>query len=54
VYDHTRLKWITTVDKIREKKFNLPKDKLIEKESGTTPDGFVNVPEGIADELPFD
>lgn len=54
VYDHTRLKWVTTVDKIREKKFNLPKDKLIEKESETTPDGFVNVPEGIADELPFD
>ena len=56
IYDHTRLKWVRSVADIRENKYgNLPKDVLIDAKTTTAADdGFVNVPEGIADEIPFE
>lgn len=57
IYDHTVLKWIRPAADIRKHKYgNLPKDKLLD--AASTPnamdDGFVNVPEGNADEIPFE
>lgn len=53
VISHTHLKWVTTVKKIHEGKFSLPNDKLLEKAATEDADGFMNVPDEIADELPF-
>lgn len=56
IYDHTRLKWVRPVKDIRENKYgNLPKDKLLDVSTKTSVDeGFINVPDGSADEIPFE
>lgn len=56
VYDHTRLMWFRGAEDIRMEKYGqLPKDKLIETKSGSndTDYGFVNVPAGSKEDLPF-
>lgn len=51
----TNLAKLTTVEKVREGKFKLPEDKLLNTTtSGTVNDGFMNIPDGAEDEgLPF-
>ena len=44
---------VTTVEKIRSGKYQLPKDKLLPGSSATDSDGFMNIPEGADEELPF-
>ena len=52
VYDHTKAKWFIAAQKVREGKFGkLPNDKLISSTNNSS--GFVNVPEGIDEEIPF-
>lgn len=60
VYDHTRLKWTCVADDIRSgKPGKMPKDKLIPQYtgSGSAPkadeNGFMSVPDGVDEELPF-
>lgn len=58
IYDHTALKWVRSADDVRNKKYNkLPNDKLLDASTVKPADDsndFVNVPEGSADEIPFD
>lgn len=58
IYDHTQLKWVRSAADVRENKYGkLPNDKLIdsEKSNPNAPnDDFVNVPDGSADEIPFE
>ena len=46
---------VTSVDKIRSGDFTIPKDRLLNKpgSGGTTSDGFMKIPEGVDQELPF-
>lgn len=47
---------LVTVNKIRSGKFDIPADTLLKKESAATrtdSDGFMNIPDGIDEELPF-
>lgn len=61
VYDHTRMKWSCVAGDVRSGKADkLPNDKLIGQGKRTTKrtddetmDGFVNLPEGEEEELPF-
>jgi hypothetical protein len=59
IYNHTRLKYVRSVEDIRNNKYGqLPQDKLIEGGNSSTSasddmDGFVNVPEGSS-EVVFD
>jgi hypothetical protein len=63
VYDHTLMKWTCVADDVRQGKAGkLPNDKLIGSAPTPAPtaqsnpdglDGFVNLPDGSADELPF-
>lgn len=60
VYDHCRLKWTCVADDVRQGKAGqMPKDKLLSQDDGSafdapnSDDDFVNVPDGIDDELPF-
>lgn len=46
-------KRLVTVDSIRKGTFRAPKDKIIEEKSNTDSDGFVNIPTGVEEELPF-
>lgn len=43
---------VCKVEDIRTGNFKIPEDKLLEKPAESS-DGFVNVPEGISEELPF-
>lgn len=61
VYDHTKMKWSCVADDVRNGKAGrLPNDKLIgtgrtaPKTSSTSEmDGFLSIPEGCEEELPF-
>lgn len=61
VYDHTKMKWSCVADDVRNGKAGrLPNDKLIgtgrtaSKTSSTSEmDGFLSIPEGAEEELPF-
>lgn len=58
VYDHCKLKWTCIAEDVRQGKAGkLPNDKLADSPKSSTTaaddDGFVNVPEGIDEELPF-
>lgn len=44
---------VTTVEKIRSGKYQLPKDKLLPGSPATDSNGFMNIPEGADEELPF-
>ena len=44
---------VCTVDKIREGSYTLPEDKLINKAPTTSSTGFMEIPDGVDDELPF-
>ncbi len=52
----TNLAQVTSVDNIRSGKYKLPDDKLLKRTSGSaaSPDGFMNIPDSIDEELPFD
>ena len=55
----TQCKLLTTVEKIKSGKFTVPEDDLLDKGKSAAPqpkpdaDGFVNLPDGIDEELPF-
>lgn len=51
----TNLDRVCAAEKIRKGDYKLPEDKLIKKSDNNTSgmDGFVNVPEGTNEELPF-
>lgn len=54
VYDHTRLRWTCVADDVRNGKAGkMPNDKLISKQAAAPSDGFMDVPLGSADEIPF-
>ena len=61
VYDHTRMKWSCVASDVRSGKAGkLPNDKMIrqgkrstKRADDETMDGFVNLPEGEEEELPF-
>ena len=44
---------VTTVKKIRSGKYQLPKDKMLPGSPVADSDGFMNIPEGADEELPF-
>ena len=47
---------VISVDRVRSGNYKLPDDKLLKRSSGggTGDDGFMNIPDGVDDELPFD
>ena len=54
IYDHTRLRWTCVTDDVRNGKAGkMPNDKLISKPVAAPSDGFMDVPLGSADEIPF-
>ena len=61
IYDHTRLKWTCVADDIRNgKPGKMPKDKLISvtragsaTQPSTDADGFMEIPDGIDEMVPF-
>jgi len=51
IYDHTKAKWFIKAQLIRDGKYGkLPNDVLIKKDNSAD---FVNVPEGVDEEIPF-
>lgn len=58
VYNHTRLRWTCVADDVRSGKAakNLPNDKFLDSPSKQpqTSDGFMNIPDGSKEEIPFD
>lgn len=56
VYDHIQMKWTCPADDVRNGKAGkMPKDKLVanSQPAAKTPDGFMDIPDGAEDELPF-
>ena len=59
IYDHTKLRWTCVADDVRKgKPGNMPKDKLLASNTpqpapATDADGFMNIPDGAEEELPF-
>ena len=54
IYDHTRLKWTCVADDVRNgKSGKMPKDKLIESAPKTDANGFMDIPEGTEEEVPW-
>jgi hypothetical protein len=60
VYDHIVMKWSCVADDVRNGKAGkLPNDKLVTgssapaKTSGESMDGFLSIPDGMDEELPF-
>lgn len=51
IYDHTRLAFTTVAQNIRDKKFKLPNDKMIQQNQNQ--DDFINIPESAEIDLPF-
>jgi hypothetical protein len=52
IYDHTKAKWFIAAKKVRDGKFGkLPNDKLISSTNSTG--SFMNIPEGVDEEIPF-
>jgi len=61
VYNHTRLRWTCVADDVRSGKAvkNMPNDKLLSDKPSrsaaqTSDTGFMNVPAGSPEEIPFD
>ncbi|MCD8200489.1 MAG: hypothetical protein LUD47_00255 [Clostridia bacterium] len=52
----TNLAQVCDINKVRSGNYKLPKDKLLngDQGGGTATEGFINVPEGAADEIPWD
>ncbi len=55
----TNFAQVCSVDAVRAGRFKLPDDKLLGRSGagnsgGDSDDGFMNIPDGVADELPFD
>ena len=53
----TNLAQVISVDRVRSGNYRLPDDKLLKRSSGgsgSSDDGFMNIPDGVDDELPFD
>lgn len=50
----TNLAKVCAAEKIRKGDYKLPDDKLIERTAANSDMGFINVPEGTKEELPFD
>ena len=49
---------VCSVEKIRSGKYTIPADKLLSKTAAARPaktdsDGFMNIPDGVDEELPF-
>lgn len=54
IYDHTRLKWTCVADDVRNGKAGkLPNDKLIASAPKTDSEGFMTIPEGTDEEVPW-
>ncbi len=60
IYDHTRMHWSCVADDVRNGKAGrMPNDKLINKSrtaqtaASADPDGFVPVPDGTPEEIPW-
>ena len=60
VYDHIVMKWTCVAEDVRNGKAGkLPNDKLVvgssahAKTSGESMDGFLSIPDGLEEELPF-
>ena len=54
IYDHTRLKWTCVADDVRNGKAGkMPKDKLIESTPKTDANGFMSIPDGTEEEVPW-
>lgn len=54
IYDHTRLKWTCVADDVRNGKAGkMPKDKLIESAPKTDANGFMSIPDGTDEEVPW-
>ena len=54
IYDHTRLKWTCVADDVRNGKAGkMPKDKLIEPAPKADANGFMDIPEGTEEEVPW-
>jgi len=54
IYDHTRLKWTCVADDVRNGKAGkLPNDKLIKSAPKSDANGFMSIPDGIAEEVPW-
>ena len=57
IYDHTRMKWTCVASDVRNGKAGkLPNDKLIgfgRQQVQTDPDGFMQIPEGTDEEVPW-
>lgn len=55
VYDHVRMRWTCTAEAVRQGKAGkLPNDKLIQPKATEDIGGFVDVPAGSLDTIPFD
>ncbi|MBR0090584.1 MAG: hypothetical protein IJP92_02680 [Lachnospiraceae bacterium] len=51
----TNLAQVTSVKNIRDGKYKIPADKLLHKAQAVTGnDGFMSIPDGVKEELPFD
>ena len=55
---YTNCHSFVTAETIRSGKFNIPKDTLLQNRSGnaavpTDADGFMNIPDGVDEEIPF-
>ena len=57
IYDHIRLAYTCVADDVRSGNYgSLPKDKLIAPSAPamqTSPEGFIDIPDSIEDEVPF-
>lgn len=62
IYDHTRLRWTCVAEDVRQGKAGkLPNDKLITSSASSSgsgrasapDDGWMNIPDGLENELPF-
>lgn len=57
IYDHTRMKWTCVADDVRNGKAGkLPNDKLVgtgRRQVQTDSDGFMQIPEGTDEEVPW-
>lgn len=59
VYNHTKLRWTCVAEDVRQGKAGqMPQDKLLKSSEPvpspeTDPDGFMNIPDGTDEELPF-
>lgn len=54
IYDHTKAKWFVAAQKVREGKAGrLPNDKLLAATKSAGSEDFMNISDGIDEEIPF-